>query len=163
MITIHLGSILLWGVFATGVLTLIMSGSQAAGWSRMSMPLMLGTMVTARRDRVMLAGFLVHFTLGTVFAAMYALVFESWGSGGWWQGGLLGLYQGLFILVVGMSVLPDVHPRMASKHPGPTPTRQLDPPGFLALNYGRETPIITLLAHIVYGLIIGEFYTLSIM
>ena len=53
-----------------------------------------------------------------------------------------------------------MHPRMASEQHGPTPTRQLEPPGFLALNYGRRTPISLLLAHLVYGAILGAFYRL---
>jgi len=57
-----------------------------------------------------------------------------------------------------MPALPDLHPRMASKHHGPTPTRQLEPPGFMALNYGRNTPGITLGAHVVYGGLLGAFY-----
>ena len=31
----------------------------------------------------------------------------------------------------------------------------LEPPGFLLRNYGRGTPIATLLAHVVYGAIAG--------
>jgi hypothetical protein len=30
--------------------------------------------------------------------------------------------------------LPAMHPRMASEQDGPTPTKQLEPPGFMALN-----------------------------
>ena len=43
----------------------------------------------------------------------------------------------------------------------PTPTRQLEPPGFMALNYGRRTPITVILAHLVYGGILGAFYRLK--
>jgi hypothetical protein len=50
---------------------------------------------------------------------------------------------------------------MASEQRGPEPTRQLEPPGFMALNYGRRTPLLTLLAHLVYGAIIGAFYRLA--
>jgi hypothetical protein len=31
----------------------------------------------------------------------------------------------------------------------------VEPPGFLMLNYGRNTFLITLLAHIAYGAIVG--------
>ena len=31
----------------------------------------------------------------------------------------------------------------------------LEPPGFMMLNYGRNTFVVSLVAHIVYGLIIG--------
>ena len=37
--------------------------------------------------------------------------------------------------------------------------RQLKPPGFLALNYGVQTPISAMAAHIVFGAILGAFYT----
>ena len=30
----------------------------------------------------------------------------------------------------------------------------------MALSYGRQTPIVTLAAHVLYGAIIGGFYTL---
>jgi hypothetical protein len=60
-----------------------------------------------------------------------------------------------------MPVLPGFHPRMATEQRGPEPTRELEPPGFLALNYGRGTPLLTLLAHLVYGAIIGAFYRLA--
>lgn len=157
----HFGSILLWGVFATGVLTLILTGSQQLGWSRMSLPFMLGTIFSPRRRWAMMAGFGVHFVVGCAFAILYALVFESWERATWWLGGLLGIYHGLFMLVVAMWALPSLHPRMAGKHHGPTPTRQLEPPGFLALNYGRRTPLVSLLAHIAYGVVLGAFYELT--
>ncbi|WP_105012905.1 hypothetical protein [Salinibacter sp. 10B] len=82
----------------------------------------------------------------------------DWQWATWWLGALLGTFHGLFILIVIMPALPDVHPRMAGKHHGPTPTRQLEPPGFMALNYGRNTPAITLIAHAVYGILLGAFY-----
>jgi uncharacterized membrane protein YagU involved in acid resistance len=102
----------------------------------------------------------MHLVFGCLFATLYGLVFESWGRAVWWTGALLGLHHDLFMLVVVVSLLPGVHPRMASKHHGPTPTRQLEPPGVLALNYGRATPLITLAGHIVYGTLLS-FYTLS--
>ena len=33
--------------------------------------------------------------------------------------------------------------------------------GFLALNYGRRTPLVALLAHVIYGAILGAFYHLA--
>jgi hypothetical protein len=39
--------------------------------------------------------------------------------------------------------------------------RQLEPPGFLALNYGYETPVAVLIAHLAYGAILGAFYSMA--
>lgn len=156
----NLGSILLWGFVATIVLATVMAGSQGLGLSRMSIPFMLGTMFTPDRQRAQLIGFGVHLLNGWIFALVYALAFESWGRATWWLGAGIGLVHGLFVLVAGMSILPAMHPRMASEHQGPTPTRQLQPPGLLALNYGRATPLVGLLAHLAYGAILGAFYRL---
>ena len=57
--------------------------------------------------------------------------------------------------------LASYFPRMASEQDGPTPTKQLEPPGFMALNYGRRTPLSVILAHLVYGGISGAFYELK--
>ena len=59
-----------------------------------------------------------------------------------------------------MRLLPGLHPRMAGDLQGPDVVRQLEPPGFLALNYGYQTPVSVLIAHVVYGAILGAFYTL---
>jgi hypothetical protein len=157
----NLESILLWGFVATIVLTTIMQGGQGIGLSRMSLPFMLGTMFTANRDRAGMLGFLVHLLNGWLFALLYALAFESWRRATWWLGAGIGLVHGLAVLVALMPVLPGFHPRMASEQRGPEPTRELEPPGFLALNYGRRTPLLALLAHLVYGAIIGAFYRLA--
>jgi Na+-transporting methylmalonyl-CoA/oxaloacetate decarboxylase gamma subunit len=157
-LSLDLGAALLWGLFATGVLTLLMAASQGLGWSRMSFPFMVGSMATSRRSRAMVLGFALHVGFGVAFAVLYALVFEGWQRATWWLGGLLGVFHGLFILIVVMPALPGLHPRMAGKHHGPTPTRQLEPPGFMGLNYGRTTPAITLIAHVVYGMLLGAFY-----
>jgi hypothetical protein len=149
---------LLWGFVGTVVLTGLMSGSQGLGLTRMSLPYMLGTMVTRDRDRAKLVGFLIHVVNGWLFALVYASAFESWRRATWWLGALIGLVHGAFVLLAGVRLIPALHPRMANEQQGPTPTRQLEPPGSLALNYGRRTPISVMAAHLVYGAILGAFY-----
>ena len=58
-------------------------------------------------------------------------------------------------------LLPAVHPRMGSTLSAPTATPLLEPPGFLLRNYGRGTPIATLLAHVAYGAIVGGFVSMA--
>ena len=155
------GSSMLWGFVGTVVLTGLMSASQGLGLTRMSLPYILGTMFTPDRDRAKLVGFGVHLGNGWWLALVYAAAFESWHRATWWLGALTGLVHGLFVLLVVMPLLPGLHPRMASEQRGPEPTRQLEPPGFLALNYGRRTPLSVLLAHLAYGAILGAFYGLE--
>jgi uncharacterized membrane protein YagU involved in acid resistance len=152
------GRTIFWGFVSTVVLTSLMAGSQGLGLTRMNIPFMLGTMFTANRDRAKLVGALVHVVNGWLFASLYALAFQYWRRSTWWLGAAIGLVHALFVLLVAMPLLPALHPRMASEQHGPTPTRQLQPPGFLALNYGRRTPLSVLVAHLVYGGILGAFY-----
>jgi len=152
------GAWLLWGFVGTVVLTTIMSGSQGMRLTRMNLPYMLGTMFTPSRDRAKALGFGIHLVNGWIFALMYVAAFTLWGRSGWWLGAVIGLVHGLFVLTVGMRLMPGMHPRMASEDHGPTVMRQLEPPGFLALNYGVQTPISVIGAHMLYGAILGAFY-----
>jgi uncharacterized membrane protein YagU involved in acid resistance len=152
--------VLLWGFVASLVVTAVMSAGYGLRLSRISLPLLLGTMFTANRDRAGIVGFLAHLLLGWLLAVVYALAFESWGRATWWLGAIIGSVHALIVLVAVMPILPNVHPRMASERRGPEPTRQLEPPGFLALHYGRRTPLLTFVAHIFYGAVIGANYHL---
>lgn len=153
----------LWGFVGTVVLTGFMAGSQALGLTRMNLPFMLGTMTTPNRDRAKVAGFFMHLINGWLFAALYAAAFQSWRRSTWWLGAGVGLVHSLFVLLAGMPFLPSFHPRMATEQQGPTPTRHLEPPGYLALNYGKQTPFSIVLAHLAYGGILGAFYRLKRM
>jgi uncharacterized membrane protein YagU involved in acid resistance len=153
-------SSVLWGFVGTMFLTGLMSGTQALGLTRMSLPFNLGTMFTPDRDRAKLVGFGVHLVNGWWLALIYAAAFQSWRRATWWLGLGAGLVHALFVLSVVMPLLPGLHPRMAGEQRGPEPTRQLEPPGFLALNYGRRTPQSMLIAHLVYGTILGACYRL---
>ena len=153
-------SALLWGFVATVVMATIMEGGRGAGWSRMSVPFMIGSMFTPNYDHASPIGFLVHVAGGWLFALLYALIFESMHRATWWLGAALGFVQAAAVLILVMPVLPSLHPRMANQRTGPDPTRALEPPGFLAVNYGTRTPLFTLLGHVVYGAILGGFYRL---
>ena len=65
------------------------------------------------------------------------------------------------MLVLVTSLLPGLHPRMASEQRGPEAGNLLEPPGFMALHYGMQTPLTILLSHLVFGLILGSFYRLQ--
>jgi uncharacterized membrane protein YagU involved in acid resistance len=155
----NVGSWLLWGFVATIVLTTLMSASQGFGFTRMNLPYMLGTMFTPSRDRAKLVGFLLHLVNGWLFSLMYVAAFHLWADATWWRGALTGFVHAGFVLTAGMWLMPGLHPRMASEQQGPTLMRQLEPPGFLALNYGYETPLSVIIAHVVFGIILGGFYT----
>jgi hypothetical protein len=154
-------SILLAGFLATIVLTTLMSSAQGLGYTRMSIPFLLGTIFTAGRDRAMVVGVAVHFVNGLLFALLYGGLFETLGYATALAGAAAGLVHALFVLTVGMVVLPGLHPHMVSEYYGPTPNRLLQPPGFLALHYGQGTPIVTAIAHVMYGAMLGWLYRVA--
>lgn len=151
-------SIILWGFGATLILTILMAASRPLGLTRMDIPFILGTIFTPNRNKAPIIGFGAHMIMGWFFAFIYGAAFESSGLDVWWFGMVIGLVHAGFVLTVGLELVNYIHPRMATRLRGPTPTKQLEPPGFLALNYGRGTPLVTILAHIVYGGILGFFY-----
>ncbi len=154
----NLGHALFWGFAATIILTTMMSGCRGLGLTRIDIPFMLGAMFTPNRGKAKWLGMAIHMLNGWAFAFIYIEAFLLTGLSDWWFGAAIGLVHAMFILLVGVRLLPGFHPRMADELRGPDPTRQLEPPGYLALHYGRGTPITTIVAHIIYGSILSLFY-----
>jgi hypothetical protein len=152
--------ILLWGLIGTLSMASVMSVSQNLGLSRLNMPFLLGTLFTGDRHVAYVLGFLIYGFGGWFFAFFYYLLFAELGRASWWLGGIVGVIHGLLLLTAVLPLLPHVHPRVASEYDGAVGRRRLEPPGFLALHYGYRTPLVTLLAHAVYGAVLGAgFHT----
>ncbi len=152
---------LLWGFLANVVLTTVNAASQGVGITRMDLPYMLGTIFTPNRDRAKLYGYFAHVVLGLGFSMIYILIFHSLGAAGWWRGAIIGIFHAFFVLIVLMSLTPGLHPRMASEQHGPEAHNMLEPPGFLALHYGTQTPLAVILSHAIFGAMLGAFYHLK--
>jgi hypothetical protein len=154
----NVSSILIWGFAATLILTSLLVVFRTIHLTRMDIPFLLGTIFTSDRHRAKWMGFLIHIAMGFIFAFIYAWAFEEARLFHWWFGALVGFVQAIFVLTAGMSIVATIHPRMATEDQGPDPTRTLEPPGFMILNYGRGTPLATILVHLIYGGILGAFY-----
>ena len=148
-------SMMIWGLAGTVAMTTILQGAQGMGFSRLSLPFLAGTFFVGDRRWAVIVGFIFYVIGGWLFAFLYFVLFASLGLYTWWFGATLGILHGLFLLVCGLPLLPYLHPRMASEYDGVTATRQLEPPGFLGLNYGHRTPLTTLLGQAVYGAVLG--------
>jgi hypothetical protein len=143
------------GFGATVLLTVVLAGAQGLGLTRMSLPWLLGAMFTPDRDRARLWGSLVHLLNGWIFSLVYFAAFAVAGGGGPALGALIGLVHGLFVGLVGLPALPAFHPRVARPHAGPTTERRLEPPGFLARNYGWSSGAVLVVAHVLFGAALG--------
>ena len=145
----------LFGLVATTALTAVMIAAQLTGLTRLDLPLLLGTIVTEDPDRARVAGFFIHLAIGQGFAFGYAATFALLDRATWWLGALLGLLHVAVALTVLVPLLGGVHPRIASDRAGPSSTAALEPPGLLGLNYGPQTPIVAVVAHLAYGIALG--------
>ena len=149
------------GLVGTIVLTTGSRLAQQLGWTRMDIPLLLGTIFTAERGRAIVAGYAIHFANGLLFSLAYGLIFEATGRAGGGFGLLLGAAHGAFAGGGLLNVLlPVVHPRMGTSWTDARSTPLLEPPGFLLSNYGRATLVATFALHLVYGAIVGAFASL---
>lgn len=147
---------LLGGFVGTLVLTTVLRAATELRLTRMDLPFLLGTAVSTDRRRAKALGYALHFLFGLVFALLYYLVFRVADTSGVGLGALLGLLHGLFAGSALVNVLlPVVHPRMGTGFDAAGSAPLLEPPGFMLLNYGRRTPLVTIAAHVAYGAIVG--------
>ena len=151
----------LFGLMATAALTAVMIAAQLAGLTRLDLPLVLGTVATEDPDKARVAGFFIHLAVGQAFALGYAASFALLDRATWWIGALLGLLHAAVALALIVPLLAGAHPRMASHRAGPASTAALEPPGLFALNYGVQTPLVAVAAHVVYGVLLGLLLTAS--
>jgi hypothetical protein len=151
-------SALAGGFAGTLVLTTALAAGTQLGLTRMDIPFLLGTAFTDNRTRATLVGYVLHFTAGLGFALVYYAGFAVLGHADWKLGLLFGFVHALFAGTTLVNVLlPAVHPRMGTLSSAADSSPLLEPPGFMLLNYGRTTPIVTILAHLAYGAIVGGF------
>lgn len=149
-----------WATFgfgATVALTAVLVAAQLGGLTRMDIPMMLGTVVVEDPDKARVVGSLIHLANGQVFALFYASAFAALGESSWWLGAIFGALHGFGALTLIVPLLPAIHPRMASERSGPADHNVLEPPGLFGLNYGRQTGVVTLVAHVLYGAFLGIF------
>jgi hypothetical protein len=151
-----IASALAGGVIGTLAMATIIKAAAETGMTRMDLALLLGTAVSDNRRKARALGYVFYFALGIAFAEAYGAFFAIVGHASWRLGALLGALHALFIATVLVSVLlPVVHPRMATTDTAANDSTLIEPPGFLMLNYGRSTFLVTLVAHIVYGALVG--------
>jgi hypothetical protein len=151
-----IASALAGGIIGTLAMTTIIKAASELGATRMDLPLLLGTAVTDNRRKARAIGYVFHFVLGVVFAEAYGGFFAIVGRASWQLGALLGGLHAIFTATVLVSVLlPVVHPRMATPDTAANEITLIEPPGFLMLNYGRSTFLVTLAGHVAYGALVG--------
>jgi uncharacterized membrane protein YagU involved in acid resistance len=139
----------LGGFLGTIGLTVLLYAGPMMGLPRMNLPTMLGTMFVADMGAAFWLGTIIHFIIGSVILALaYALFFRQVLPGQpWAKGAIYGLIPWLVLMVVVMPMLGAIHPLIASG--------MMMAPGFFASNLGPMAVVGALIAHLVYGVILG--------
>lgn len=157
--------------FVGGVaMTAMMMMAKSAGMTSMDMALIEGAMFTGDAGKARAIGMFMHLVMmsAVVFGTIYALLFAALGTSpgnAWWTGALIGLVHGL-IAGMAFAMMPAMHPRMgnggllsaAAGSSGGTRSLRLESPGLFGRNYGTMTPMGVLVAHVVFGLVLGLVY-----
>ena len=121
---------------------------------------MLGTMFTPDRDRAKLYGFCVHLVNGWLFVVRSTWPRSTrWRRATWWLGGAdRRSCTRCSCSPSACAVLPGLHPRMASEQHGPDGRRgSSSRPDFSRSITACATPLVVLVAHVLYGTILGCF------
>lgn len=156
------GAALAGGFAGTLVLTTMLRAAGQLRLTRIDLPFLLGSAFTTDRTRAKALGYVLHFIAGQLFALGYWALFLAAGHSSWWLGALFGLGHGMFAGTALVNILlPLVHPRMGTPLTSAPDVALLEPPGFLMLNYGLATPMVTLAAHLAYGALVGAFTSLA--
>ena len=156
-----------WGAIAGGftgtlVLTTALRAGNELSLTRIDLPFLLGTAFTCDRICAKALGYVLHFLVGLGFALIYYAIFLAIGRSGWWLGATFGFAHAVFSgTALVDTLLPLVHPRMGTRSTTAPSVALLEPPGFLMLNYGTQTPLVALAAHVAYGTIVGGFFSLA--
>lgn len=108
-------SALAGGFVGTLVLTTGLRTATELRLTRIDLPFLLGTAVTADRVRAKAIGYGLHLLAGLAFALVYYAVFAAIGHASWWLGAVFGLIHALFAGTALVNILLQfVHPRMAT-------------------------------------------------
>jgi hypothetical protein len=144
------------GLLGTVVMTTMLRAASEFGITRMDLPFLLGTTVSDDRRRAKVYGYIAHFVLGLLFAVGYALLFRATGHNGWMTGLVFGIVHAVFMGTTLVNVLlPIVNPRIGTPETAADEIALIEAPGFMMLNYGRSTFVVTMLGHMAYGAIVG--------
>jgi hypothetical protein len=142
---------IVWGILAAIAMTLFMMMGHSMGMTRMDLFDLLGSMVApAHTSRSRGIGAMIHLMDGALLAIAWAFAAALVGWAANWASGLVwGVILALLALLM-MSSIGAVHPAIRRA--------EEEDPGAAATNFGKMTPMGILVAHLIYGAVLGLLY-----
>lgn len=139
----------------------VVYGGLAMGMTRMDFLEILGTMMAPRvsATTAYAIGFMVHMMLSAAFGLVHAGLLHAIGvtsveaAGGWDL--LIGAVHGGIIIAMMPPMLTAMHPLVRAE--------RMESPGVALTGFGTMTPVGSLMAHAVYGLLTGWIYAEALL
>lgn len=140
-----------WGIVATFAFMLFSMAGRAMGMTRMDLLDLLGSTIAPPRTAASRAiGAVLHHMNGALLAVAWAYGTALLGvPANWFTAAVWGVILWMLALLM-MSTMGAVHPAIRRG--------EQDDPGPAATNFGRMTPMGSLMGHLVYGLVLGLTY-----
>jgi hypothetical protein len=140
---------LIAGAVGTAALTLMLALAPSLGSPALNFPLWDGTFFTLNLTWAVILGYGVHFAIGISLAILFQRTFLTrLGGEAWLKGAVFGFLVWLVLMVVGLPLFDLLDPLAAN---GILPA-----PGFFALGLGVTAPVMLLVAHLIYGAVVGS-------
>lgn len=139
--------IIVAGLVATAVFTMILYIAPLMGMPKMDVPQIIGSMVLPQGGSAFAVGMAAHFMMGIIFVAIYALVWNVFDNNvTWWSGLIFGAVHAM-VAAVGMNMMLSMHKEVKAGRLGnPMKTG------------GAKGMVGVLMAHLVFGLVVALVY-----
>ena len=147
------------------VIILLIYGGPFIGLPNIDIISILGSVATANKQAAVTLGGAIHFTMGIIFALIYAFLWSlGIGNATWWWGLIFGAIHGMLVLLLlALSIL--LYPRlsrMVSKQlmieSGAAASDRTQP--LLSQVVSKPLIVVTVLInHMVFGLVVALVYT----
>ena len=137
----HIRDAIIAGSTGRMAMLLLIYGGPLIGLPRIDVVSMLGSLAAPNKQDAVTLGGAIHFTMGILFAIIYA-AFWSIGIGSpiWWWGLIFGAIHGLLV-IVSLLIVMRVHPQLSE------------------LINGLPVIVAILLNHMVFGVVVALVYS----
>ena len=136
----HIRDAIIAGSTGRMAMLLLIYGGPLIGLPRIDVVSMLGSLAAPNKQDAVTLGGAIHFSMGILFAIIYA-AFWSIGIGSpiWWWGLIFGAIHGLLV-IVSLLIVMRVHPQLSE------------------LINGLPVMVAILLNHVVFGVVVALVY-----
>jgi hypothetical protein len=129
---------LIGGIVGTAAMTALLLFPRWLGIGKIDVIPAVGALITGKEEHAFSIGYIVHFASGIIFAYVYwAVLLLMKMPIVWWAFGMAGFIHGIIVMLLVSITIMEHHP-IARYH-----------------ERGPMTGLAQLLAHIVYGVVVG--------